>query len=64
MYQPMVTWAIIVCILILAFTLRAIEKVRKGSKPHKHFIEMGTERELFYCPGDRKPGDEDDIENL
>lgn len=64
MYQPIIIWAIIVCILILAIIVRAINTVSKKTKPKRPFIEMGTERELLYCPGDKKTSSDDDIENL
>ncbi|MDD4514179.1 hypothetical protein [Massilibacteroides sp.] len=59
----MIFWITIVCVLFLGFTFRAIEKVHKASNPNGHIIEMGKERDLFYCPGDRKTNDQDDIEN-
>ena len=43
MSEPMIVWAIIIAVLVLAFVFRAIEKFRKMTKRKSHIIECGTE---------------------
>ena len=53
--QPVLVWSAIVLLMIVAFAIRAIEKIRmshSADKRRHRFIEMAKERELFYCPGD------------
>ena len=60
MSEPMIVWAIIIAVLVLAFVFRSIEKFRKMTKRKNHIIECGTEKEMFFCPGDKRIWDEFD----
>ena len=51
MDREIIIWASVVCLLALAFAIKAISDFRKG-KPH--FIEIAKEEDIFYCPGDIK----------
>lgn len=53
--QPVLVWSAIMLLMVVAFVVRAIEKIRMSrtlDKKRHHFIEMAQEKELFYCPGD------------
>lgn len=59
----MIVWSIVVGILTIALIAHAVEKYhmsRRNDKKKRHFIEMGHEEELFYCPGDRSITEEFD----
>lgn len=56
MTTPVIVWTIVIAVMIIAFAVRAIEKLRmspKHLKQRHHIIEIGEESEMFYCPGDR-----------
>ncbi len=61
MNTPLITWAIIVGILAVAFIIRGIVYLASSHKRHGrfHFIEIGSEREEFFVPGDSKNFDDD-----
>ena len=50
MNQETVIWATIVLVLAVALIGKTIAELRKDKKTR--IIEMGTEDEIFYCPGD------------
>lgn len=65
MNQSMIVWCGIAGVLLFAFIFRAAEKYytecRNNEHDSKHFFEMGSEREMFYLPGDIE---DDDFEDL
>ncbi len=50
MYRPLLTWAIMAAIFILLFILKGTGLFRRHHK--KSLIEISTEREEFFVPGD------------
>lgn len=63
MNHPVIVWCAIVGALLCTFFIRAIHhrrhaKVRVHAKHHRHFLELGKEKEIFFVPGD--PTDDDD----
>lgn len=59
--QPVIIWSAIILLMVVAFAVRMIEKMRMShhldkqghlNKHRHHFIEIAKEKELFYCPGD------------
>ena len=57
MSQQMIVWCAIVGVLLFAVVFRTLVRVyaqrhRKSGSRHRHFIEMGSESEMFYIPGD------------
>ena len=60
MNTPFITWAIIVGILAVAVIIRGIASLVSSRKKHGHFrlIEIGSEREEFFVPGDSKNFDD------
>lgn len=58
---PLITWSAIVGILLLAVIVRTIILFINSRKGKRHFrlIEIGSEREEFFVPGDPKNSDED-----
>lgn len=62
MNEIMIIWSTVVSVVVLAFFFRAIENFRKENNPsHKsiHCLEMGDNKEVFYCPGDEEYDTED-----
>lgn len=59
----MIVWWSIVGVLFLVFAFNAIYKfyVKYHPSPKKvhHFFEIGKEREIFYCPGDKEDDEYD-----
>lgn len=45
-------WAAIVVVLATVLIIKTISELRKDKK--SRIIELGTEEEIFYCPGDIK----------
>ena len=55
MNESMLIWVAVVSIVLLAFVFRAIEKFREennASQKPLHCLELGEEKDVFYCPGD------------
>ncbi len=46
MERQMITWIAIVGVIVIAFLIRVVEVLWKLNKEH-HFIEMGSEKEMF-----------------
>ena len=47
-----IIWATIVLVLATVLIVKTISELRKDKKTR--IIELGTEEEIFYCPGDAK----------
>ena len=65
MTQLMMVWTATVCFLLLALTLRTIERFRMtthAKEKNHHFVEIEKESRLIYCPGDI--ADEEDSDDL
>ena len=57
MSNPVFNWVVIVSLLFLVFLFRAISKFRtkvRQENSRVRFLEMGSEEEMFYIPGDKK----------
>lgn len=54
MTTPLLTWCIIIGVLMIVLVAHVIDfYIHHQSKKHIHrFIEIGTEREEIYLPGD------------
>ena len=52
MNQEVIIWATIVLILATVLIIKTISELRKNKK--SHIIEIGSEEDIFYCPGDIK----------
>ncbi len=52
-----IIWSSVVAMLLVVFAVKAFSDFRKGKK--HHFIEIGSDAEMFYCPGDPKPSDQE-----
>lgn len=59
MTQQMITWLVITLAVALLLAVRVIMKI---AKTHRHIIEIGDDRDIFYLPGDRKECDYDPFE--
>ena len=57
MYRPLITWAALAALLIILFIARtAIACHRRRClqhRKHMHIVEIGSERDEFFVPGDR-----------
>lgn len=56
MNHPVLMWCAIAAVLLLAFVFRAVGKHHvlcrhRESKPRR-FFEMGSEKDIFFIPGD------------
>lgn len=51
MYRPFITWALLVAFFIIVFIVRGSIACRRHHKGH--IIEIGSERDEFFVPGDR-----------
>lgn len=61
---PFLTWALIVALLTVVFAIRLVRFAIHCAKRKHHFIEIGSEREVFFVPGDNiHPEDLDDYED-
>ena len=65
MYNPMIEWCVIACVLLCAFVFSAVERYQtrcrhKGRTP-KHIFEIGKEKEIFFIPGDPDDDDPDEL---
>ena len=58
MEQKMIIWSTVVVLLVVVFAAKGFSDFYKGKK-HK-LIEMGSETEMFYCPGDPRPSKDDE----
>ena len=55
MSNPVLNWVIIVSLLLLVFVFRAISNFRTKARQNSvRFLEMGSEEEMFFIPGDKK----------
>ncbi len=59
MNQAVVIWLTVVCILLTFLLFKTFSDLFKGWK--HHFIGMGSEQDLIFCPGDRKEDANDDL---
>ena len=61
MTTPLLTWCIIIGLLIVALVAHVINFYihHQSIKPFHRFIEIGTEREEIYLPGDPDDKTED-----
>lgn len=70
MTQPVIIWCAIAAILFLTFVIRNIAvrynrrhaAAQRTSGAH-NVLEMGTEREMLFVPGDPAPDDADEALN-
>lgn len=64
MNQPMIVWSMIAGVLLLTFVFRAIGRFnaecRHNAHKPKHLFETGSEREMFFIPGDIEDDDFED----
>ena len=55
MSNPILNWVIVVSLLLLVFLFKAISNFRtKARQNNVRFLEMGSEEEMFFIPGDKK----------
>lgn len=61
MNAPMIVWTSIIVLVVVAFVVRAAERLRQSNEleSHRRLIEIGKETDMFYCPGDDYDDDED-----
>ena len=65
MNTPLLTWLFIIGIVAIIFAIDALTSYRKnhraGTHAH-HVIDSGSEREIFFIPGDPLPRKNDKYE--
>lgn len=58
MNKQMIVWFLVAAVPVLVFVFSLINKFRGMNRPEKEhsrpFMEMGTDEEIFYCPGDER----------
>ncbi len=54
---PLITWCVIVAAMTVLITVRLFKNEHRHMKPHHqgHLIEVGSEREEIFVPGDSLP---------
>ncbi|MCM1369495.1 MAG: hypothetical protein NC204_03890 [Candidatus Amulumruptor caecigallinarius] len=73
METPLLTWLLIIAVIAAIFVMDAVGFLRKNrnhtaSRKHhhlkhsQHIIGMGSEKEMFYVPGDSMPVNVDDYD--
>lgn len=66
MDTPILTWTLIIAAVAVVFIIDAIYKDKSSRKQgHRHsspIVESGSEREMFFAPGDPRPGDLNDYD--
>lgn len=50
---PLVTWFVIAFAMLALIIVRLCQKNYNSAHRHRHLIEVGSEREEFFVPGDR-----------
>lgn len=63
MNTPLITWSCIVALFIIVM-LTNIVIAALHNRRHHRFIELGSENEEFFVPGDRRNVDEHDDEDF
>ncbi|WP_289733191.1 hypothetical protein [Paramuribaculum intestinale] len=57
MYRPLITWAALAALLIILFIVRTAIACHRHRchrhRKHLHIVEIGSERDEFFVPGDR-----------
>ncbi len=56
---PLVTWCVIAVAMLTLIIVRLCQNNHKHGARRRHLIEIGSEREEFFVPGDR-PVNKDD----
>ncbi|MDO4172625.1 MAG: hypothetical protein Q4E63_01765 [Prevotellaceae bacterium] len=64
MSTPLLTWSVIVGLLVITTLIRLTRAVYVFVKGHGSIIEIGTEREEFFIPGDYLHDRDYDYEEL
>lgn len=64
MSTPLLTWASLVCLLLLIVIINSIPHQRNRRTLHhpRHIFTIGSEREEFFIPGDPDPNGNNDDE--
>lgn len=58
---PLVTWCVIAFAMVALIIVRICQKNYNFSHHHSRLIEIGSENEEFFVPGDRIIKNEEDI---
>lgn len=66
MNTPIVTWACIVALFLLLVLIRCAKALhaRFHTQHHTHIIELASEREVLFIPGDPDPKTTYDYDNV
>lgn len=66
MNTPLITWACIVGLILLLLSVRLFQSVHMRNAHHmRHHIQpisIGSEREVFFAPGDQSPLNPDEAD--
>lgn len=58
MNKLMIVWCLAAAVPVVIYVFALINKFRNASRRDNngrwHFVEMGTDDEIFYCPGDER----------
>lgn len=56
MNSTVIIWCVIAALLVGALLWSAVmhhQAAKPAGKHHRHFVEMGTDEDIFFVPGDR-----------
>lgn len=64
MMTPIIVWSCVIAALGIMLLIKLIHAVSASHQSHRRLIEIGTEREEFFIPGDRLSDDDDDCNEI
>lgn len=59
MSNEIISWIVIVALIVLGLGINTAAEIIKKMK--SRYIQIGTESDMFFCPGDVKDENDDDL---
>lgn len=64
MTQQLIIWFAVVIVMVTVFVVKGVRKLNalyRLDKKVRGYVQFGSERDMFFCPGDRDMDEDDDI---
>ncbi len=64
MTQQLIIWFAVVIVMMMVFVTKGVRKLNtlyRLDKRVRGYVQLGSERDIFFCPGDEFMYDEDDM---